>query len=129
MTIILFVEDDADDRDFFTLALTEVNPNAVLRPATNGQEAIEILSTLDQSQLPCVIVLDLNMPVMDGYQTLRALEGQPAYAAIPKVILSTSDLEENKRKCLSHGAADYLVKPAEIKKWAGTVHTILNFCS
>ena len=129
MTTILLAEDDEDDRDFFIHALQQIKPTMVVRPATNGREAIDILSALDPAGLPCVIVLDLNMPVMDGYQTLRALEEQALYAAIPKVILSTSDLEQNKRKCLSHGATDYLVKPADIKKWTEAVSTILNYCS
>ena len=78
----------------------------------NGQEALNYLNDIsDDTRLPCLIVLDLNMPILNGTQTLALLKGDPRYRNIPVLIFSTSENENEKRKCLSLGAREYIVKP------------------
>ena len=80
--------------------------------SSNGQQALEYLNAItEDSELPKLIVLDLNMPILNGTQTLMQLKQNIRYRDIPVVIFSTSENENEKRKCMSLGAREYLVKP------------------
>jgi CheY-like chemotaxis protein len=110
---ILVVDDDPEDHiillDYFVEA--GLDPG-ILRFKENGKKAIEYLNNItDDAELPKLIVLDMNMPVMNGTQTLLYLKQDAHLRKIPVIIYSTSDNEQEKRKCLSFGAADYVVKP------------------
>jgi len=93
---------------------------------SNGQEALNALH--QRQNLPCVIVLDLNMPVLNGIQTLKKLKTSTEYDKIPKVILTTSDSEESRKMSYLNGAADYLVKPDTLEGLLTTVKKILSHC-
>ena len=126
---ILLAEDDEDDKEFISLAFKKVTSKHRLHIADNGQQAIEFLLNVDDEKgLPCLIVLDLNMPVMDGVQTLEALNQKTKFKNIPKVIFTTSDSEIDKARCLSNGATDYLVKPANMTGIMKSVETMLQYC-
>src|SRR5690349_9110239 len=90
--IILYVDDDEDDRDLLSDAVLNQDPQTQFDEAKNGLEAIKYLSDTMQtgSILPCVIVLDLNMPFMDGRETFEKLKADPMLAHVPVVILTTS---------------------------------------
>ena len=78
----------------------------------NGQRAITYLEQLTEDcLLPKLIVLDLNMPILNGTQTLLQIKRDSRLKHIPIIIFSTSENENEKRKCLSFGALEYLVKP------------------
>jgi CheY-like chemotaxis protein len=126
---ILLAEDDKDDQQFITLAFEELAVQHSLHITDNGQQLLDRLEHLEREQnLPCLIVLDLNMPIMDGAQTLEALREKPAFHGIPKIIFTTSSSEADKEKCLSRGAADYIVKPAGINEFVGSVAQMLQHC-
>jgi CheY-like chemotaxis protein len=79
----------------------------------NGKEAIKYLEQLcHDSLLPKLIVLDLNMPILNGTQTLINIKQNARFKNIPVIIYSTSANESEKRKCLNFGALDYVVKPS-----------------
>lgn len=123
---ILLADDDADDQELIRMAFSRVTDDYVFEIVNNGKEALESLSR--HPKLPCLIILDLNMPMMDGIQTLDALSGNPKYKSIPKVILSTSDSDESKKKSLIHGAAAYFTKPLTMKELTMTAEKILPYC-
>ena len=87
---VILVEDDPDDRDLFTTFFGR-RPDVKLLPAvTNGIELIQYLeSLLSDIDFPHLIVLDQNMPMMNGKQTLQYLKSNPRYSNIPAVIYST----------------------------------------
>lgn len=107
------MDDDPEDHiillDYFAEAGIDL---AILYFQDNGKKAIEYLTNIpSDAALPNLIVLDMNMPVMNGTQTLLHLKQDARLRKIPVIIYSTSDNEQEKRKCLSFGAADYVVKP------------------
>jgi CheY-like chemotaxis protein len=123
---ILLAEDDEDDQELIRLAFERAHPGQKLKIVANGREALEILGL--QSTLPCVIVLDINMPVLNGIQTLAALCEEPRYRQVPKVILTTSDNEDTRQMSYLNGAIDYFVKPATMSEFVRTAEKILAYC-
>ena len=117
LKLILLVDDDVDDRYLITRAFKDTLLPDKLQLANNGEDALEYLDGVQSdAELPGLIVLDLNMPVLDGMATLRLLKSSPRYKSIPVVIFTTSRNPEEKRKCLELGAADFIIKPKPIQK-------------
>lgn len=123
---ILLAEDDEDDQDLIRMAFSRVDGNYDFEIVNNGQAVLDALTSSEK--MPCLIILDLNMPKLNGLQTLIALTNDPKFQNVPKVILTTSDNDDNKRKSLSHGAADYFVKPASMKDLVATAQRMLTYC-
>jgi CheY-like chemotaxis protein len=88
-----------------------MNYKDVAKFVKNGVEAIHYLELLNENLLPRLIILDLNMPIMNGTQTLLHIKHDKKLKNIPVIIYSTSENEAEKRKTLSLGALDYIVKP------------------
>lgn len=111
---IIVVDDDQEDHFILLEYFKDCGKDQHVKFLKNGQEAIQYLVTLqsDASQLPKLIVLDLNMPVLNGTQTLIQIKNNRHLKHIPVIIFSTSENENEKRKCLSFGAREYLVKPS-----------------
>lgn len=107
---ILYVDDDSDDRYFLSLSLSEAGAAADLICADNGEEAINYLNS-HPSDLPSLIVLDLNMPKWDGRKILSYIKKQPQLSVIPVVIFSTSESETDQEACARLGATSYFKKP------------------
>ncbi len=114
---IVMAEDDEDDRLLTHDAIQEAGSNYHVHTVHNGQELLDYLkgegkySKSVTTALPSVILLDLNMPILDGRETLRALKLDTRLAKIPVVILSTSSREEDIAEGYALGASSYLVKP------------------
>jgi CheY-like chemotaxis protein len=87
--IILLADDDNDDFEIFKEALAKVNCDATLFHAVNGVAVLNYLNTTTNER-PDVIILDLNMPVMNGWQTLARLKSTQAFEDIPVIIYTTS---------------------------------------
>ena len=105
---ILLIDDDIDDQLYFKDAIAELNEMLLCEVANNGREAIEQLKTPPP---PDLIFLDLNMPVMNGYECLEFLKNETRYKNIPVVIFTTSkninDIEKSKKM----GAELFFTKP------------------
>lgn len=106
---ILLADDDEDDRDIFINVLTEVSDSVHITVARNGQDALDTLSTTNE--LPDIIFLDLNMPVMGGADCLRMLKANPRLKDIPVFIYSTSSNHEHVEETFTGGASLYIPKP------------------
>src|SRR5688500_17083088 len=83
--------------------------SAEMVSACDGREVLQYLE--NANPLPSLIILDLNMPRLDGRQTLGLIKKHPYFASIPVVILSTSDNNAEKEFCTRQGAASYFTKP------------------
>ena len=105
----MLVDDDADDRELFTLALQNVAPAVHLRCFKNGSEAIQHLKTT--STRADLIFLDLNMPIMDGWECIRQLKQDASLKHIPVIIYTTSSNEKDIHKARVAGAKCYFIKP------------------
>ena len=106
---VLYVEDDIDDYSFFVEILEEIYPDVQCANAVNGLEALQMME--DQVVKPDVIVLDLNMPAMDGKVFLKAIKTDPRFSSIPVYIYTTGANPLDATHCKQLGATDYLLKP------------------
>lgn len=102
--LILAVEDDVFIADVHRKKLAKEGYEVVL--ATNGQEAMNFV----KQRKPDLILLDLIMPVKDGFETLKELKADPELKGIKIIILSNLSQEEDKQKVIEMGAVDYMVK-------------------
>lgn len=125
---ILLAEDDPDDQELIREAFRQVNTSFSLHVVENGNRVVEFLNKIDDGHLPSLIILDYNMPELNGAQVLQKLCESPRYNAIPKVILSTSNnikyIEEAKEK----GAHAYRIKPSNFTNLVAIVREMLELC-
>ena len=125
---IMFGEDDIDDIDFLKETFFAVDNSFHLLFIDKGRKLIETLEGLTNEELPCLLVLDYNMPELNGAEILNQLKQDQRYTSIPKIIWSTSGSDTYKNKCLELGAVDYVIKPDNVKDYIKTARYMLTFC-
>jgi CheY-like chemotaxis protein len=103
---VLLVDDDA--RNIFALSSVLERRGMKVLTATTGSEAIEIL---ERQSNPAIVLMDIMMPEMDGYQTIAKIRENSAYRRLPIVALTAKAMKGDREKCLEAGASDYLAKP------------------
>ncbi len=126
---ILLGEDDIDDQEVLIEVFAGIDDNLLLMPITNGKALIQQLEDLEDEHLPCLIILDYNMPELNGAEILGILKAYERYNDIPKLIWSTSGADSYKELCMSMGASDYVVKPSNIKDLTALAKYMLSYCS
>ncbi|KIC95912.1 response regulator [Flavihumibacter solisilvae] len=119
---ILLIDDDEDDREFMLEVLGENFPHVVCNIAVNGQDALDQL----KSYRPDVMILDLNMPLMNGRQFLRAVNKNPDLAGIPVVVVSTSSDNYTIEETKGLGAKDFYTKPDKLSGWKAMINSIFK---
>jgi len=128
---ILIAEDDADDRFLLQAAFEENGFSDKLQFVENGVEVIEYLNVLKQtdkdSKFPRFILLDLNMPKKDGREVLKELKQHPELKKIPVVIFSTTNNEQEMRRCYELGANSYITKPNSFESLLKTVAALRSY--
>ncbi len=125
---ILLVDDDPEDRELLMHAFLQITDEHHLTSLQSGKMLMDLLAHIDDRELPCLIVLDSNMPEINGKQTLKLLQDNPRYQQIPKIIYSTSSLVRDRVECLSLGAKDYLVKPNSVNEILHAARKMLDHC-
>lgn len=123
---IIFGEDDIDDIDLLKETFSAVDNSFSLLFIDKGRKLINTLEALPDHELPCLLVLDYNMPELNGAEILTELSKHGRYEPIPKIIWSTSGSETYKKKCLELGAVDYVIKPLNVKDYVETVRYMLS---
>jgi CheY-like chemotaxis protein len=104
--VILYAEDDLDDFDALKGALTQLSDKYDLHWAKNGEEVVNYFSDTEAPP-PGLVVLDLNMPIMDGKQTLLWLKSREELQDIPVMVFTTSSREEDVKLCQTHRCTFY----------------------
>jgi two-component system response regulator len=118
-SVILMADDDEDDRLLAKDAMEAAGANYECFTVADGQELLDYLRCEGpyqhkaSTELPSVILLDLNMPIMDGRETLKQLKADASLARIPVVILSTSSEAFDINDGYGLGASSYMIKPTE----------------
>jgi CheY-like chemotaxis protein len=126
---ILLGEDDIDDEELLREVFTRIDPSFNLEFVNNGRNVITRLQELEKSGMPCLIVLDYNMPTLNGAEILQELKQLKRFDPVPKIIWSTSDSETYKTICLQLGACDYVIKPSNMQGLTEVARYMLSFCS
>jgi CheY-like chemotaxis protein len=127
--LILIAEDDADDRLMINEAFMENNMPAGIVFFENGAELLDYLYSFDENSertLPDLILLDLNMPKMDGKAVLSKLKLHKLYKEIPVIILTTSRSKEEETSVLGMGASGFYTKPSSFTELVNITASIAS---
>lgn len=120
---IMLVEDDQVDTMTVRRALKELHVMNPLQHVENGEEALSFLRN-PANQQPCLILLDLNMPIMGGIEFLQIAKKDEALKGIPVVVLTTSEEQEDKVESFQLGVAGYMRKPVEYPNFVEMIRAI-----
>jgi CheY-like chemotaxis protein len=120
---LFVVDDDSDDVDLFEMALAEIG-----RPLnfTHARDGFDLMKILEQKPLPEVIFLDINMPGMNGWDTLRELRNDERYKKIPVVMYSTSSVKKEGQRALDAGALCFYQKPSRFSLLRDFLTALMN---
>lgn len=124
--MVLITDDDIDDREFISYAFSNKGMDGNLKEFGDGAELLKFLSAGPISS-GYVILLDLNMPIKDGYQTLKELKDHPVLCDIPVFILTTSSSEADRNYCANLGCEKYLIKPVTLLGYEQIANQIIDF--
>jgi CheY-like chemotaxis protein len=110
---LIITDDDSDDQELFSMAISEISSNIQIRLAENGGDLIK---KLEEQELPDLIFLDLNMPGMNGIECLIKIRNTPNLVDLPVLIYSTSANPEQIDEAYKYGANYYLQKPCSYRE-------------
>lgn len=124
---ILLIEDDTIEVMKFNRVVKTLNLNHKIIEANNGEEALEILRI--KEIIPDVILLDLNMPKLNGLEFLRILKNDESLKFIPSIVLTTSSNHKDLLECYKIGIAGYLLKPLKYDDYMERIKKLLDYWS
>ena len=117
---ILLVEDNEMNRDMLARRLQRKGYEVVI--AVDGEEAVRMA----QSQAPDLILMDIRLPVMDGWEAMRRIKIMPETQSIPIIALTAHAMAGDRERCLEAGCEDYDTKPVEFKRLLGKINALLG---
>ena len=117
---ILLVEDNEMNRDMLSRRLVRKGYDIVI--AVDGQQAIDMAS----AESPDLILMDMSLPVIDGWETTRRVKANPQTQVIPIIALTAHALVEDKDKAIAAGCDDFDTKPVDIQRLVGKIEALLN---
>jgi CheY-like chemotaxis protein len=120
---ILLVEDDRVDAMTIKRALKELNITNLLVHTLNGEEAVNHLRN-ESNESPCIILLDLNMPKMNGIEFLKIIKANDEFKKIPVVVVTTSHEAQDIVESFKLSAAGYISKSTDYKKFVDAIKTV-----
>lgn len=113
--VVFLADDDEGDRLFLIEAILEVDPKVEIIEAHDGMNLIDILTNKKYLGHPSLIVMDLNMPRLNGLETMKILNADAQIQNIPAIMLSTSSDQNSSRNALKAGFREYFIKPYHIQ--------------
>jgi len=125
--IIMLVEDSEDDREMMRFAFRKAGVQNPVCEMRSGDEAIAYLSgegqyaDRERHPLPCLIITDLKMPRVDGFELLEWLQNRPEFARVPRLVLSNSLIEGDMKRAGRLGGCAFFVKPGQFDELIRTV--------
>lgn len=126
---IIITDDDMDDQEFLITAIKQTESTCEIRTANNGAQLMKLLLKKNGSSdtvqpLPDFIILDLNMPIVDGYDALKQIKSNDELKHVPVFILTTSTNEYDHNKAIAYGATAFYSKPMAASDLLTIVKTI-----
>lgn len=125
---ILAADDDLEDLELMEDAIHSLEPATEIHIVTNGNGVIDFLNNQEDDQLPHLIVLDYNMPELNGAEVLSLICKENRFKDIPKIILSTSGAPLHINECMNSGATEYFVKPNNLADLEKLARKMLEYC-
>ena len=122
---LVLADDDEDDRELFHEALKKLNTDFIFSAFPNGKKLVDHLKSPD-TDLPDIVFLDLNMPIMDGMETLIAIRRDERLRSLPIAIYSTSTRQDDIEQTLANGANVYISKPTDFSKLKEVLGKVLE---
>ena len=120
MSKILLVEDNEMNRDMLSRRLIKKGYEVIM--AEDGQKGVDMARTED----PAIILLDMSLPVMDGWEAARNMKGDEATKGIPIIALTAHAMAGDREKALEAGCDDYDTKPVDLKRLLGKIEALLG---
>ncbi|SFD04348.1 response regulator [Algibacter pectinivorans] len=124
---ILLIEDDMIEIMKFNRTISQLQLNHKVIEANNGEDALKILHKKDE--LPDIILLDLNMPKINGIEFLGILKNDDVLKYIPTIILTTSSNQKDLLECYKIGIAGYVLKPLKYEDYVSKMEKLLSYWS
>ncbi len=121
------VEDDIIETMKFNRTVSSLNVDCSINEAKNGEEAINFL--MESDQLPDIIILDLNMPKINGIEFLKIMKSYDKLKGIPTIILTTSTSQKDLLECNKIGVSGYMVKPLKYENYVTKITKTLSYWS
>ena len=125
-SIVFYADDDEDDREFVAEAF-QLYDDIELKMFTDGTELLRHIDVRPHP-LPCLVILDINMPKVDGKDALRILRQKPGYENIPAVLFTTSTLPADSYFA-KHYNAGFITKPLDLRQMTSIVEQFLDYCT
>lgn len=119
MVKILLVEDNEMNRDMLSRRLVRKGFEVVM--AVDGQAGVDMAS----SETPDLILMDMSLPVIDGWEATRQVKGNPATQAIPVIALTAHAMASDRERCMAAGCDDFDTKPVEIDRLLGKINALV----
>ena len=120
-------DDDEDDRLLIADAFEECGFDGTILSADSGENVLEKLDSLASDKLPSMILLDLNMPGMSGYEVLAQLKKMPRFRKIPIVVLTTSSAQEDVIRAYDLGGNSFMTKPNTYEGLVDSVRSLIHY--
>ena len=120
MSKILLVEDNEMNRDMLSRRLSRKGFDVVV--AVDGQQGVEMAA----AETPDLILMDMSLPVMDGWTATKTIKGNPATAGIPVIALTAHAMSGDREKTIAAGCDEYDTKPVDLPRLLEKINTLLN---
>jgi two-component system, cell cycle response regulator DivK len=120
MPKILLVEDNEMNRDMLSRRLERKGYQVVI--AIDGEQGVAMAGT----EMPDLILMDMSLPVIDGWEATRRIKGDPAVRATPVIALTAHAMAGDQEKCVAAGCDDYDTKPVDLPRLLGKIETLLQ---
>ena len=121
---ILLVEDNPDDAELTRIAFAEAGGEYDLRVVADGAAAVAYLQRCTPAELPALVLLDLNLPRLDGHEVLQAIRADETTRCLPVVVLTTSIEPSDVDRAYALGANSYIQKPVEFDRFVEVVRQV-----
>ena len=122
---IFMIDDDSDDQELFSDTLSSIDPSVECITPNNGEQALQLLMGTSDP-LPDFIFVDLNMPVMNGFEFLKAVKNLESLQHIPVIIYTTSSAPAHKEQAIKLGASHFLTKPTSMKELKNELEKLIS---
>jgi len=127
--IVFYADDDADDLELVQEAFDKYTNNVEVVTANDGVQALSYLQSLsDHTSAPCLIILDINMPVLNGKDVLRKIKEMPPLASVPVVLFTTSSSPLDKEFAKKYNAG-FITKPLDVSQMEIITELFIDHCT